>query len=74
MVIETTEPGLQLYNANGFATGGAMDHDGRSYVPYAGLAIEAQAWPDAPNQQRFPSIVLRPGRAYEQVTRWCFTH
>ena len=73
MVIETTEPGLQLYDANGLATGSATGHDGRSYVPYAGLAIEAQAWPDAPNQRRFPSIVLRPGRSYEQVTRWRFS-
>lgn len=73
MVIETTEPGVQLYDANGFATGGAVGHDGRDYGAYAGLAIEAQAWPDAPNQRRFPSIVLRPGRAYEQVTRWRFS-
>lgn len=73
MTIETTEPGLQLYDANGFTTGGAVGHDGRIYASYAGLAIEAQAWPDAPNQRRFPSTVLRPGRAYEQVTRWCFS-
>lgn len=73
MVLETSEPGVQIYDANGFETGGALGHDAQSYGPHAGLAIEAQAWPDAPNQPRFPSIVLRPGRAYEQVTRWRFS-
>lgn len=73
MTIETTEPGMQLYDANGFNSGGAIGHDGRTYGAYAGIAIEPQGWPDAPNQKRFPSIVLRPGRAYEQITRWRFS-
>ena len=72
MSLETSEPGVQIYDANKFATGGATGHDGRSYSPYAGLAIEAQCWPDAPNQPHFPSIVLSAGQSYEQVTRWRF--
>lgn len=38
-----------------------------------GLAIEAQAWPDAPNQPTFPDAILRPGRPWRQITRYIFT-
>ncbi|MCY1127390.1 galactose mutarotase [Frigidibacter sp. RF13] len=64
MEVATTEPGLQLYDARG-----AM-RPGRA--AYEGIAIEAQGWPDAPNQAGFPSIVLRPGETIHQVTEWRF--
>lgn len=64
MTLATTEPGVQVY-------------DGRKAIrpghgPYEGLAIEAQFWPDAPNHPHFPSILLRPGLPWEQVTEWRF--
>jgi aldose 1-epimerase len=40
--------------------------------PYGGIAIEAQGWPDAPNQPGFPSIAVAPGQTYHQVTEWRF--
>ena len=36
----------------------------------AGLAIEAQGFPDAPNQPGFPETVLRPGELYRTMTKW----
>jgi aldose 1-epimerase len=70
MTVETTEPGLQVYDA---ARQSPVDgHDGRPYAAHAGVAIEAQAWPDAPHQPDFPSIALTPGETYRQVTRWTF--
>ena len=38
----------------------------------AGIAIEPQYWPDAPHNPAFPSIVLRPGETFRQVTRFRF--
>ncbi|MEM9707747.1 MAG: galactose mutarotase [Pseudomonadota bacterium] len=32
----------------------------------AGVALEPQLWPDAPNHPKFPSIVLEPGQVFEQ--------
>ena len=32
--------------------------------PRAGIALECQAFPDAPNQPQFPSAVLLPGQEY----------
>ena len=61
MEIATTEPGLQIYDGAGLHT------------PYAGIAIEPQCWPDAPNHNTFPSILLRPGETSRQVTRFTFS-
>jgi aldose 1-epimerase len=33
-----------------------------------GLCLETQHFPNAPNEPRFPSTVLRPGQTYRQVT------
>lgn len=61
MVMATTEPGVQVF-----------DH--RNMDPlYHGLAIEAQAWPDAPNCPGFPAITLGPGETCTQVTEWRFS-
>lgn len=64
MTIATTEAGIQVYD------GRAAVRPGRGI--YEGLAIEAQNWPDAPNHPGFPSIELKPGETYEQVTQWRF--
>lgn len=61
--LETTEPGLQCYDGK---------HLDAGYAAYAGLALEPQAWPDAPNHAHFPSAELWPEQVYRQVTRYCF--
>jgi aldose 1-epimerase len=71
MAVWTTEPGLQLYDAAGLSVS-VPGLGGRRYGPQAGVCLEAQAWPDAPNQPGFPSVVLRPGEAYRQVTELRF--
>lgn len=57
--LSTTEAGVQLYDCR---------HDG-----YAGLAIEAQNWPDAPHHAGFPSIDLAAGQNLVQSTAWQFS-
>lgn len=70
MHVETTACGLQFYD-------GAYMHevpglDGRRYGPHAGLALETQHWPDAPNQPGFPNAVLRPGQDHSETTVYRF--
>lgn len=72
MVIETTEPGLQVYDAHGLSTAPHIGHAGEPYGRNAGLALEPQRWPDAPNHPGFPSVALKPGEVYQQVTRFTF--
>ena len=72
LTVETTEPGLQIYDAARNDTTPFVGHLGSLYGPHAGIAIEAQSWPDTPNRSDFPAIRLDPGETYEQVTRWRF--
>jgi aldose 1-epimerase len=67
----TTEPGLQIYDCHNM-TFAAPGHDGRHYGQGAGLALEAQRFPDSPNRPHFPSAVLRPGEVYRQRTEYRF--
>lgn len=68
--IETTEPGLQVYDGRHFAVPGGHGNGGRAYGPRAGIAFEPQLWPDAPNRPEFPPALLGPGETCRQVTRF----
>ena len=72
MQVSTTEPGLQLYTGHGLS-GGGSSHGGHGNGPFAGICLEPQSWPDAPNNASFPSIDLAPGERYEQVSEFAFT-
>jgi aldose 1-epimerase len=58
----TTEPGIQLYSANGL--GGQCGKDGKTYPRRSAFCLETQHYPDSANQPQFPSIILRPGETY----------
>ena len=66
MEVYTTEPGIQLYTANGLD--GTLRARGRTYQKHAGFCLEAQHYPDSPNRPDFPSTLLSPGETYHQLT------
>jgi len=68
----TTEPGLQFYSGN-FLDGTVAGKSGRPYLKRGGLCLEAQHFPDSPNQPAFPSVVLEPGETYRQTTVYRLT-
>ncbi|MEU8302757.1 aldose epimerase family protein [Actinomadura sp. NPDC048955] len=68
MEVTTTEPGVQFY------TGHMLDGVATPYGPFAGLCLETQRFPDAPNRPAFPSAVLRPGQEHVSVTTYRFGH
>ena len=68
----TTQPGMQFYSGN-FLDGTLVGRNGFTYVKYAGLCLEPQHFPDAPNHSNFPSTVLRPGEKYIQTTVFRFS-
>jgi aldose 1-epimerase len=72
MTVETTEPGLQLYDGARTATGAVPGLAGASYGPFAGIALEPQCWPDAPNRSWAHQVRLAPGDEYRQVSRFRF--
>ena len=68
----TTQPGMQFYSGN-FLDGSLVGKKGIVYHKYAGLCLEPQHFPDAPNHSDFPSTVLRPGEEYKQTTVFRFS-
>lgn len=70
MDVHTTEPGLQIYNGTRLP----VDLPGLNgpLGPRPGLALEPQAWPDAPNRPDFPDAILHPGQTYRHQIRYVF--
>lgn len=70
MDVYTTQPGVQLYSANGLQVdcgkGGAL------YGPRQGFCLETQHWPNAMAHEGFPSVVLRAGELFEHLAAFGF--
>ena len=72
MEVWTTQPGVQLYTGN-YLDGSLTGAAGVPYGRHAGVCLETQGFPDAIHHPVFPSVVLRPGREYREVTEWRFS-
>jgi aldose 1-epimerase len=72
MKVMTTEPGLQFYSGN-FLDGSIKGKSGKDYPFRSGFCLEAQHYPDSPNEPKFPSTVLGPGQKYSQTTVYQFS-
>jgi len=71
MEVLTSEPGVQLYTANGM-DGKTAGVGGVHYVKHGAFCLETQHFPDSPNKPTFPSTVLRPGQTYRTTTIYRF--
>ena len=71
LVVESDQPGVQVYTGVHF-DGTLTGTNGTAYGPRAGIALETQGFPDAPNHGHFPSLVLRPGETYASTPTWRF--
>ena len=67
----TTEPGVQFYSGN-FLDGSITGKGGAVYTRRYAFCLEAQHYPDSPNQPHFPSTILEPGETYRQTTVYQF--
>lgn len=68
----TTEPGVQIFTANGF-DGSRLNATGTTLRQSYGIALETQHFPDSPNKPQFPSTVLRPGEEFRSTTIYAFS-
>lgn len=73
MEIRTTEPGLQVYTANGL-DGSLSDAHGNPHLRHTAVCLETQHLPDSPNRPEYPSTVLRPGQVLVSRTEFAFPH
>ena len=65
------QPGVQFYSGN-FLDGTHTGKFGVTYQKYAGFCLETQHFPDAPNQPKFASTLLRPGQTMHSETVFTF--
>lgn len=72
LTMSTDEPAFQFYTGN-FLDGKLVGKQGLIYPQYGGFCLEAQHYPDSPNQPKFPSTTLRPGEVYRQRTEYKFS-
>lgn len=72
MDVFTEEPGIQFYSGN-FMEGKNEFKSGATDEFRTAFAIETQHFPDAPNQENFPSIMLEPGDEYHTVSEYRFS-
>jgi aldose 1-epimerase len=59
MEVRTDQPGVQLYTGN--------------HLGHRGLCLETQHFPDAINQPRFASPIVRPGKPFKTTTIFTFS-
>lgn len=71
MKLFTSEPGLQLYTGN-FMTGKNTMKYNTKDEKHTAFCLEAQHFPDSPNQKQFPSVVLNAGESYLSTTIYQF--
>jgi aldose 1-epimerase len=69
--VHTTEPGLQFYSGN-FLAGAFAAKNGHVYQRRHGFCLEAQHFPDSPNQPSFPPAILEPGVTLRSTTVYHF--
>lgn len=72
MEVYTDEPALQFYIGN-FLDGTLPAKGGGNYKKRTGFCMETQHYPDSPNQEDFPSVVLQPGEKYISNTSYKFS-
>lgn len=71
LTIFTNNPSIQIYNAY-FMDNSDIGKNNIALCKYAGIAIETQGFPDAPNRPEFPSILLSPGEIKKYKTIYKF--
>lgn len=72
MAVHSTQPGVHLYSGYKLKPT-AFGHHGSPYAAGAGVCLEAQAWPDSPNNPTFPPVRLKAGDTVQQITEYRFS-
>lgn len=71
--VYTSEPGMQFYTGN--SLDGSLPQKGGKGTcgKRSGFCFETQHFPDSPNQEKFPSVVLEPEEVFSSKTLFKFS-
>ena len=67
--VRTDQPAVQLYTSNSLK---ARGKNGVRYPKYAGICLETQQFPDAPNHDAYPNAILHPSETWQATTQFNF--
>ena len=70
--VYTNDPGIQIYSGN-FLDGSLKGKKGIIYGLRSAVCLETQHYPDSPNKEDWPSVVLRPGETYKSKCIYKFS-
>ena len=65
--VYSDKPGIQFYTGN-FLDGTLPTKSKGTYQIRTGFCLETQHYPNSPNQDNFPSVILNPGNKYKSKT------
>ena len=68
LTVCTDLPGVQLYSGNFLL--GEKGKAGAVYARRTGVCLETQYYPNAVNEPRFPSVILKAGETWSSRTVW----
>lgn len=68
LIVSTDQRGLQFYTGN--FLDGVPGRNGNRYARHAGFCLEAGAFPNEINMAERDHLIVRPDKAYRQVTRY----
>ena len=71
MTILTDQPAMQFYSLNALQEP-LRGKGGARYCTHSAVALETQAFPNAPNEPAFPQAIARPGEMYRSTTHFAF--
>lgn len=66
----TTQPGVQVYTANYLDV--PKGKGGITYPEYGAVCLETQHYPNSPNIDHFPSVLLKAGESFQEWTIYSF--
>ncbi len=73
LTISSDQPAIQFYSGN-FLDGTHPKKNSDSFYGHrSGLCLETQHYPDSPNQESFPSVILKAGELYQTQTIFAFS-
>lgn len=71
MDVITNQPGIHIY-VGGNCFGTLKGKEDAAYHPLSGICFETQNFPDAPNNDHFPSSVIKKGELYHHKSSYKF--
>ena len=71
LTVKTDQPCILFYGGNFLV--GQKGKEGKTYAPYSGCCLATQQYPNAINQPKWPSVILRPGETYRHTCIYKFS-